>query len=81
MYTGSGGSAWGQFRLPHQVTIEIPLCSLSLSLCDKYNLVLGACIQFNSPRVAAGSSSGSQMDFLSELRRAMHHDANASSAT
>ncbi|XP_058205564.1 uncharacterized protein LOC131319355 isoform X2 [Rhododendron vialii] len=54
MYTGSGGSAWGQFRLPHQ---------------------------FNSPRVAAGSSSGSQMDFLSELRRAMHHDANASSAT
>ncbi|KAF7153264.1 hypothetical protein RHSIM_Rhsim01G0246100 [Rhododendron simsii] len=54
MYTGSGGSAWGQFRLPHQ---------------------------FNSPRVPTGSSSGSQMDFLSELRRAKHHDANASSAT
>ena len=31
MYSRTGASEWGQFRLPHQVTIEIHF-SLSLSL-------------------------------------------------
>ncbi len=45
LYSGSGGSAWGQFRLPHQMM---------------------------PPTVGVGPSS-SQMDFLGELRRAMHN--------
>ncbi|XP_059659941.1 uncharacterized protein LOC132306541 [Cornus florida] len=49
MYSGSGASAWGHFRLPHQ---------------------------FIPPTASVGPSSGSQMDFLSELRRAMRN-ANA----
>ncbi|KAL8225067.1 hypothetical protein R6Q57_017624 [Mikania cordata] len=43
MYSGSSASAWGQFRLPHQMI---------------------------SP-IAGGS--GPQMDFISELRQAMHN--------
>ncbi|KAA8543604.1 hypothetical protein F0562_021650 [Nyssa sinensis] len=51
MYSsGTGASAWGSFRLPHQLM---------------------------HPTVGVGPS-GSQMDFLSELQRAMH-DANVSS--
>uniref|UniRef100_A0A5B7BGH0 Uncharacterized protein n=1 Tax=Davidia involucrata TaxID=16924 RepID=A0A5B7BGH0_DAVIN len=50
MYLGTGASAWGNFRLPHQLM---------------------------PPTVSVGPS-GSQVDFLSELRCAMR-DANASS--
>ncbi|GMP90061.1 hypothetical protein CsSME_00041360 [Camellia sinensis var. sinensis] len=35
MYSGSGASPWGQFRLPHQVTIENSL-PLFLSLIHTY---------------------------------------------
>ncbi|KAA8550491.1 hypothetical protein F0562_002175 [Nyssa sinensis] len=52
MYLGTGASAWGNARLPHQLM---------------------------PPTVGVGPS-GSQMDFLSELRRAMRN-ANASSNT
>ncbi|XP_076940134.1 uncharacterized protein LOC143609192 [Bidens hawaiensis] len=41
MYSGSSASAWGQFRLPHQMIGGAPL--------------------------------GPQMDFISELRQAMHN--------
>ncbi|KAK1412701.1 hypothetical protein QVD17_34160 [Tagetes erecta] len=44
MYTGSSASAWGQFRLPHQMISPI-----------------------------GGGPSGPQMDFISELRQAMHN--------
>ncbi|CAI0459378.1 unnamed protein product [Linum tenue] len=44
LYSG-GVSAWGQFKLPHQMM----------------------------PAANSAGSSGSQMDFLSELRRAMHN--------
>ncbi|KAK2966593.1 hypothetical protein RJ640_025278 [Escallonia rubra] len=46
MYSGTGASAWGSFRLPHQLM---------------------------SPTGSSGPPSGSQMDFLSELRRAMRN--------
>ncbi|CAL1408022.1 unnamed protein product [Linum trigynum] len=44
LYSG-GVSAWGQFKLPHQMMAT----------------------------ANSAGSSGSQMDFLSELRRAMHN--------
>jgi len=50
MYPGSSASAWGQFRLPHQL-----MASANNS----------------------GPSSGPQIDFLSDLHRAMHN-TNAS---
>ncbi|KAK3031817.1 hypothetical protein RJ639_035954 [Escallonia herrerae] len=46
MYSGTGASAWGSFRLPHQLM---------------------------SPTGSSGPPSGSQMDFLSELHRAMRN--------
>ncbi|GJV08761.1 hypothetical protein Tco_1346417, partial [Tanacetum coccineum] len=45
MYSGSSASAWGQFRLPHQMF----------------------------PSTAGIGSSGPQIDFISELRQAMHN--------
>lgn len=45
MYSGSSASAWGQFRLPHQMF----------------------------PPAAGIGSSGPQIDFISELRQAMHN--------
>ncbi|KAJ0765437.1 hypothetical protein HanPI659440_Chr08g0303391 [Helianthus annuus] len=44
MYSGSTASAWGHFRLPHQMISPV-----------------------------AGGPSGPQMDFISELRQAMHN--------
>ncbi|XP_038692513.1 uncharacterized protein LOC119990596 [Tripterygium wilfordii] len=44
MYSGSSASAWGHFRLPHQLMHQAS---------------------------SAGASSGLQMDFLTELSRAM----------
>jgi len=48
MYLGSSSSAWGQFRLPHQLMSS----------------------------TGSSVASGTQMDFLAELRQAMHN-ANA----
>ncbi|CAN1127939.1 hypothetical protein LINPERPRIM_LOCUS29915, partial [Linum perenne] len=45
LYSGSVSSAWGQFKLPHQMMAA----------------------------ANSGGPSGTQMDFLSELRRAMHN--------
>ncbi|CAI9300918.1 unnamed protein product [Lactuca saligna] len=51
MYSGSSASAWGQFRLPHQMISQ-------------------------TGRVGVGAS-GSQIDFLGELRQAMRsHNSN-----
>lgn len=75
MYTDKAPAWGGQFRLPHQVHNLLSRSrSLSLSLSwdslfFSYSLLWIAYLQFMSP-TGGVTSPGSQMDFLSELRRA-----------
>jgi hypothetical protein len=69
MYSGSSPPAWGQFKLPHQVN---PSPSLPPSLSLTHVICYWIAFQIMSPVNSVGAPNP-QMDFLSELHRAVQN--------
>lgn len=79
MYSGSTAPAWGAVKLPHQVSIsEIPFLNEKRTRKEPLSLIMLIILFVQLIAPSGVGSPNSQMDFLSELRRAMRN-ANAGS--